>query len=65
MYGKRKCHVKIRFVVDVRTKEDLAMDVTTDNKRDSKALPCLIMNASRHRTIIEAYMYVWMKLMIQ
>jgi len=30
------------------------MDVTTDDVHDSEVLPSLIMNASRHRAIIEA-----------
>jgi hypothetical protein len=56
LYGRKKRYVKIHFAVDVKTKEVLAMDVTTDDKHDSKALPSIIANASRHRTIIEAYM---------
>jgi len=32
------------------------MEVTTDDVHDSKVLPSLIMNASRHRLIYEAYM---------
>jgi hypothetical protein len=32
------------------------MEVTTDDVHDSEVLPSLIMNASRHRAIIEAYM---------
>jgi hypothetical protein len=32
------------------------MEVTTDDVHDSKVLPSLIMNTSRHRAIIEAYM---------
>jgi hypothetical protein len=32
------------------------MDVTTDNVHDSKVLPNLMANASRHRAIIEAFM---------
>ena len=37
-------------------KEILAIEVTTDDIHDSEALPSLIANASRHRTIIEACM---------
>jgi len=37
-------------------KEILAIEVTTDDMHDSEVLPNLIMNASRHRTIIEACM---------
>jgi len=32
------------------------MDVTTDDVHDSKVLPSLMANASRHRAIIEAHM---------
>jgi len=56
LYGRKKRYVKIHFAVDVRTKEVLAMEVTTDDAHDSEVLPSIIANASRHRTIIEAYM---------
>jgi transposase len=55
VYGRRR-YIKIHFAVDVRTKEVLAMDVTTDDTNDSEVLPSLIMGASRHRTIIEVCM---------
>jgi hypothetical protein len=54
LYGKKKRYIKIHFAVDVITKEVLAMEVTTDDVHDSEVLPSLIMNASRHRAIIEA-----------
>jgi hypothetical protein len=56
LYGRKKRYVKIHFAVDVRTKEVLAMDVTTDDIHDSEVLPSLIANASRHRSIAEAFM---------
>jgi hypothetical protein len=56
VYGRKKRYVKIHFAVDVKTKEVLAMDVTTDDIHDSEVLPSIIANALRHRTIIEAYM---------
>jgi hypothetical protein len=56
IHGKRKRYIKIHFAIDVKTKEIIAMDITTDDMHDSKALPSLIMDASRHRTIIEACM---------
>ena len=56
IYGGKKRYVKIHFAVDVKIKEILAMDVTTDGIHDSEALPSLITNASRHRLISEAYM---------
>jgi len=59
LYGEKKRYVKIHFAVDVRTKEVLAMDVTTDDTHDSEVLPNLIMDASRHRLIFEACMDGW------
>jgi len=56
LYGKKKRYIKIHFAVDVRTKEVVAMEVTTDDVHDSEVLPSLMMNASRHRAIIEAFM---------
>ena len=56
LYDGRKRHVKIHFAVDVKTKEILAMDVTTDDIYDSEALPSLIAGVSRYRLISEAYM---------
>jgi hypothetical protein len=45
-----------RVYGDVKTKEIVAMDVTMDDRHDSEALPSLMADASRHRTIIEACM---------
>jgi hypothetical protein len=56
LYGKKKRYIKMHFAVDVRTKEVLAMEVTTDDVHDSEVLPSLIINASRHRLIYEACM---------
>jgi transposase len=56
LYGRKKRYVKIHFAVDVRKKEVLAMDVTTDDIHDPEVLPSIIANASRHRSIIEACM---------
>jgi hypothetical protein len=56
LYGRKKRYVKIHFAVDVKTKEVLAMYMTTDDMHDSEVLPSIIANASKHRTIIEAYM---------
>jgi hypothetical protein len=52
--------VKIHFVVDVKRKEVIAMDVSSitvdDDMHDSKTLPTIIMDVSRYRLIItEAY----------
>jgi hypothetical protein len=56
LYGRKKRYVKIHFAVDVRTKEVLAMEVTTDDAHDSEVLPSLMANASRYRLISEACM---------
>ena len=56
MYGKKKRYIKIHFAVDVKTKEVLAMEVTTDDVHDSKALPALIKDASKLRRVSEAVM---------
>jgi len=49
-------HLRLKKEVDIKTKEILAMEVTTDDIHDSEVLPSLITNASRHRLISEAYM---------
>ena len=56
VYGKKKRYVKVHFAIDVKTKEIVAMDVTMDDRHDSEALPSLMVDASRHRAIIEACM---------
>jgi hypothetical protein len=38
LYGKKKRYIKIHFAVDVRTREVVVMDVTTDDKHDSEVL---------------------------
>ncbi|MGC8961473.1 MAG: transposase [Candidatus Bathyarchaeia archaeon] len=56
IHGGKKRYIKIHFAVNVKTKEILAMDVTTDDIHDSKALPTLITDAYGRRVIGEAYM---------
>ncbi|MGC8961037.1 MAG: transposase, partial [Candidatus Bathyarchaeia archaeon] len=56
VHGKKRRYIKIHFAVDVKTKEVIAMDVTTDDIHDSKALPTLITDAYRRRVIAKAYM---------
>jgi hypothetical protein len=56
IYGKKKRYIKIHFAVNVKTKEVAAMHVTTGDMHDSKVLPSLMANASRHRATIEAFM---------
>jgi len=38
-------HLRLKKEVDVKTKEILAMDVTTDDTYDSEVLPSLIADA--------------------
>ena len=56
MHGRRKRYIKIHFAVDVKTKEVLAMEVTTDDFHDSEVLPELIKDASKLRRFSEAVM---------
>ncbi|MGC8988383.1 transposase, partial [Infirmifilum sp.] len=42
--------------VDVKTKEILAMEVTTDDVHDSEMLPALVEEASKRRRVAEAIM---------
>ena len=44
VHGGRKRYIKIHFAVDVKTKEVVAMEVTTDDFHDSGALPELILS---------------------
>jgi len=52
MHGKR--YIKIHFAVDVKTKEVLAMEVTTDDVHDSEA--ALIKDSSKLRRVSKAVM---------
>ena len=56
VHGKKKRYIKIHFAVDVKTKEVLAMEVTTDDVHDSEALPALIKDASKLRRVSKAVM---------
>jgi len=57
VYGRRKKrYVKTHFAVDVKTKEVVAMYVTTDDMHDGEVLPSIIADASRYRLISEACM---------
>jgi len=53
-HGKNKRYVKLHFAVDVRTKEVVAMEVSTDDIHDVKAFPGLVEEAERRRRIEEA-----------
>ena len=46
-HGKKKRYVKIHLAVDVRTKQALALLVTTDGIHDSRVFPKLLKKAER------------------
>ena len=54
-YGKKKRYVKIFFAVDVKTKNALAMLVTTDGTHDSRAFPELLRKAESHGEVSKVY----------
>lgn len=41
--------------MDVKTEEVVAMEVTIDDERDSRALPTLIKEGSKHMEVFKAY----------
>ncbi|RLC73554.1 MAG: IS5 family transposase [Chloroflexi bacterium] len=53
-HGKRKRYVKLHFAVEVESKEVVAMEVSTNDAHDVKALPGLVEEAEGHRRIAEA-----------
>ena len=54
-YGVKRRYVKIFFAVDVKTKNALAMLVTTDGTHDSRAFPELLRKAEHHGKISKVY----------
>jgi IS5 family transposase len=52
--NKRRRYVKLHLAVDVGTKEILALEVSTDEVHDSKALPNLLDQAQRRRRVSKA-----------
>ncbi|GAG04054.1 unnamed protein product, partial [marine sediment metagenome] len=53
-HGKKKRYVKLHFAADVKTKEVVAMEVSTDDVHDVKAFPGLLKGAEeRRRRIIQ------------
>jgi hypothetical protein len=56
VYGRRKRYIKIHFVVDVRTREIVSMDVATDDVHDSKVLPRLMIDTSRIEVLLR---HIW------
>ncbi len=51
-HGKRKRYVKLHFAVDVKSKEVVAMEVSTDDTHDVKAFPGLVEEAERRRRVV-------------
>ena len=51
-HGKKKRYVKLHFAVDVRTKEVVAMEVSTDDVHDVKAFPSLLEKAEKGRRVV-------------
>jgi len=54
-HGKKKRYVKIHLAVDVRTKQALAMLITTDGIHDSRAFPKLLKKAERRGRVSRVY----------
>ena len=54
-HGKRKRYVKLHFAVNVETREVVAMEVSTDDTHDVKALPRLVDGAEQHGRVTKLY----------
>jgi hypothetical protein len=48
VHGKKKRYVKLHFVVNTESKEVVAMEMSTDDAHDVKALPGLVERAERN-----------------
>ncbi len=48
-HGKKKRYVKLHFAVDARTKEVVALEISTDDVHDVKAFPGLLKEAEERR----------------
>jgi IS5 family transposase len=55
-HGKKKRYVKLHFAVNTVTHEVVAMEVTTDDVHNSKAVPGLLEEAERKVRVAEAFM---------
>ena len=53
-HGKRKKYVKLHFAVDVKSKEVVAMEISTDDTHDVKAFPRLVEKAEKRRHVSQA-----------
>ena len=54
-HGKRNRYVKVHFAVNVETGEVVAMEVTTDDAHDSKALASLLEQSEEHGRVVRLY----------
>ena len=54
-HGKRNRYVKVHFAVNVETGEVVAMEVTTDDTHDSKALASLVKQSEEHGRVVRLY----------
>ncbi len=54
-HGKKKHYVKLNFAVRVDTHEVVAMEVTTDDTHDVKALPGLVEGSGRNVRVSRVY----------
>jgi len=54
-HGKKKRYIKLHFAVHIETKEVVALEVSTDDIHDSKALPGLLDEAQRYRKVSKIY----------
>jgi len=54
-HGKKKRYVKLHFAVNVESKEVVAMEVSTDDMHDVKALPGLVEEAEGNVRVARVY----------
>jgi IS5 family transposase len=55
VHGKKKRYVKLHFAVRVDTHEVVAMEVSTDDRHDVKALPGLVERSERNVRVARVY----------
>jgi hypothetical protein len=55
VHGKRSRYVKLHFAVNVESKEVVAMEVSTDDTHDMKALPGLVEEAEGNVRVARLY----------
>jgi len=54
-HGKKKRYVKLHFVVNTVTHEVVAMEISTDDRHDVKALPGLVEEAEGNVRVVKVY----------